>query len=524
MTAVIGIGHTIYGNERVGGESGLCADDQSLEHNERGDEPMGWGQSVAAGLCMGGIILGGLLFLLRLFVGWVFERVFLRVTTDPYWENLFQTYRMAARSTPGNLVETNLRSPGKKPCPTVVSARRICSPWENILFNPVYLDRLPLKETNLVETAVVIGPDAARPLRIEIPLLIGGMAYGTLSALAKQALAIGATKAGTATNTGNGGYLEQERAAAERLIVQYTTDGEMTPELIKTANAVEIDLGQSAWGTARVKAPNRKLLNQAKLWQALGISSADRRDGLSRLDRIGNALDLRALVEELRHLTNSVPIGVKIGATQWLERELTVFLEAGVDFISIDGAEGGAPGGTSAVLDSVGIPTLHALVRARRFLDSHETERKTSLLIGGGMTGPGTILKALALGADAVFLGTAALLAVVHTQATKLLPWEPPTNLVFFANRQSRRLNPFLGGESLARFLRNCVEEMRTVALMVGRDHLSEMSPMDLSSTHPKLAEWLGISWVGSAPQSVMDTEGKTASYPLAWEKQPKVN
>jgi glutamate synthase domain-containing protein 2 len=244
----------------------------------------------------------------------------------------------------------------------------------------------------------------------------------------------------------------------------------------------------------------------------LGISPKEPAEVSSRLSGVDGRSDLRPLVEELRSETNGVPIGVKIGATHWLEKELQIFLEAGVDFISIDGAEGGTHGGTT-VLDSVGIPTLHALVRARRFLNVYDPERAVSLLIGGGLTGPGTFLKALALGADAVFIGTAALLAVVHAQATKILPWEPPTSLVFFEGKHSKRLNPFIGGESLARFLKNSVQEMRTIALVVGRDQLSEIKPIDLCSTHARIGEWLEIPWVGSASSDEFNDIVKNQCY-----------
>ncbi|HEX2953944.1 MAG TPA: FMN-binding glutamate synthase family protein [Bacillota bacterium] len=475
---------------------------------------MGWSQGVTVGIFVGLIILVGGYFLLRLFIGWVFDQVFMRISMDPYWENLFATHNYAARFSSGEQVETELRS-STKPLPQrPFGARRILSPWDSIFFNPVYLDRLPLREANQVETAVVIGPAAARPLRVEIPILIGGMAYGTaLSALAKQALAIGATKAGTATNTGNGACLEQERAAAERLIVQYSRSSWGTnPDLIRNANAVEIQFGQGAWGAAPVKVPVQRIMNHARLRQVLGISPKEPAEVSSRLPGVGCRSDLRSLVEELRGETNGVPIGVKIGATHRLEKELPNFLEAGVDFISIDGAEGGTHGGAT-VLDSVGIPTLHALVRARRFLNTHDSERAVSLLVGGGLTGPGSFLKALALGADAVFIGTAALLAVVHTQATKILPWEPPISLVFFEGKHSKRLNPFAGAESLARFLKNCVQEMRTIALVVGRDHLSEIKPSDLCSTNAKIAEWLEIPWVGSAPREEFDDTVKNQCY-----------
>lgn len=460
-----------------------------------------WIQGIVYGVLIGIVLIIGGFFLARPIVGWIFGKFFVRIATDPYWENLFETYNIVSRISPGELVETELRSE-RRPPERPFGSRKIRSPWGDMFFNPVYLHRLPLQEPENVETTVVIGQSAARPLRLEIPILIGGMSYGTaLSAMAKQALAMGATKVGTATNTGDGASLAQERAAAERLIVQYgRSSWGKHSELIKSANAVEIQLGQGAWGPAPSVLPAKRLLAESRLRKILGLLPGDEAVMTSSFKGVGSGKELRRLIEEVRHESGGVPIGVKIGATQWLEAELGEIMEAGADFISVDGAEGGTHGGSPALLDGMGIPTLYALVRARRFLDRHDPAHKVSLLIGGGLTGPGSFLKAMALGADAVFIGTAALLAIVHTQAKKVLPWEPPTSLLFFESKHANQFDPFAGAQSLANFLRNSTQEMRQLALIAGRGHLKNVGRADLCSIDRQLAEWLDIPWVGAVP------------------------
>ncbi len=429
----------------------------------------------------------------------IFAFLYKRITTERYWSNLFETYNLAKMIGLGRLVETELRSAHGQPPGRPFGRRNAVSPWNDLYFNPVYLHRLPLLDYTQVGTEVVIGPEAKYPLKLKIPVLIGGMAYGTaLSAKTKQALALGATMAGTASNTGNGPFLPVERAAAEKLIIQYARGSWAKDlEVIQKADAVEIQLGQGLWGPAPAELPPRRLARNPKLRRLLGVKPGEKAVIPPRLLEAETDHELKELVKALRAHAEGVPVGFKLGATQWLERELEILVRAKPDFIAIDGMEGGTHGGLGSSLDALGTPTLYVLVRARQFLTEKKLTGKISLLVGGGLYTGMDFLKALALGADAVFIGTIALIALVHTQAVKVLPWDPPTKLIFEGGRQKDKLNIDQGAQSLANFLKASVQEMQVAALCLGKDHLSAVDKGDLSTANRELAAYLGIRWCG---------------------------
>ncbi|NLW55166.1 MAG: FMN-binding glutamate synthase family protein [Firmicutes bacterium] len=429
----------------------------------------------------------------------IFGFVYTKLTTEPYWTNLFETYNIMKMVGLGRLLETELRSAHGQPPARPFGRRVILSPWNDLLFNPVYLHRLPLLDYNTVESDVVIGPRARYPLKLKLPILIGGMAYGTaLSAQTKQALAMAATMTGTAANTGNGPFLPAERSIAEKLIIQYSRGSWAKDlEVLNEGDAIEIQLGQGLWGPAPAEIPPQRLARNPKLRSLLGVGPGEKAVIPPRLLEVEDGRELRALVENLRKKTGGVPIGIKLGATQWLEKELEILVRASPDYIAIDGMEGGTHGGLASALDGLGIPTLYAVERARKFLEQKGLRDKISLLVGGGLYSGMDFLRALALGADAVFIGTIALLALVHTQGAKVLPWEPPTELIFYQGKQKDKLNIPQAAQNLANFLKASLQEMQITALCLGRSHLKAVTKTDLSSTNRDLAEYLGIKWCG---------------------------
>ena len=418
----------------------------------------------------------------------LFSLLILQMGKDPTWELFRQSVKNNTQQEP---------------------YKNAMSPWESMRFNPVYLHRLPLWRPQEVGTDVVIGPDALRPLCLRLPILIGGMGYGTaLTSRAKQALALAATKAGTAANTGSGPYLPEERAAAEKLVVQFTRgEWEREQDCYAKADAVEIQFGEGNRGAAPVTVPWSRLAADPKLRKItgnkMGFNIGPRFKGIETVD------ELTDQVNRLRKLSKGAPIGVKLGATQWLEQELGYILRSGVDFISIDGAEGGGAFSTMN-LDGIGIPTLHALVRARRFIDSAQTEKKVSLLVGGCLNTPDSFLKALALGADAVFIGTAAIMAMICSQAGKLMPWESPFELIRTGGKREDKLDPHTSAESLSAFLRQSLYQMQTIALAIGRSHLQEVSTIDLCSVDQSFSEWLGVDWTGHPSSVIGPNHNKT--------------
>ncbi|MGQ9778307.1 MAG: glutamate synthase-related protein [Bacillota bacterium] len=183
-----------------------------------------------------------------------------------------------------------------------------------------------------------------------------------------------------------------------------------------------------------------------------------------------------------------------------MEEELAAVLPAEPDFLALDGGEGGTHGLATALHDALCLPTLYGLCRAERFLRMKGVRNRLSLLVGGGLAQPADFLKAMALGADAVYVGTASLLAIAHGQVEKATPYEPPTELVFHRGARAAAFDPEKGAEHLARYLRSCVAEMKLVAKALGRRSLAEVSRDDLCCLDRGLAELAGVRWAGLPP------------------------
>ena len=354
----------------------------------------GWGclfwSALAGSLAALAIAAIRLFLLLRPLLDRLADFVSRRLFKDPYHENILEMVNVAMKVGPMDLVELELRSESGQSERRPFGARRIYSNWDRFFFSPVYVSAQPLPGSTNVETRVTIGPRAAKPLQIEIPIMIGGMAWGNaLSTRAKIALARGASLVGTATNTGSGPYLPAEREAAGLLIIQITRAGWMRePEIMRQGDMVEIGLGHGAVGSAANHVEPTEL-----------VIDPDYREALAGAKPMSDTMlpegagpgPLRDLVARIREITGGVPVGVKIGATDRLEAELTAILQAEPDFIAIDGAEGGTHGLGTALHDATGLPTLFALCRADRFLRMRGLRDRLSLIVGGGLIPAGHV-------------------------------------------------------------------------------------------------------------------------------------
>ncbi|HEY8486523.1 MAG TPA: FMN-binding glutamate synthase family protein, partial [Limnochordales bacterium] len=421
-----------------------------------------------------------------------------RLLSEPYRESLWALIAGLEHSPPMITVENSLRaSTGQTPSRPVGPPRRYT--LDGVSFRPAQLARRPLQPEEPVDTRVVIGPAARRPMHLDIPVLVGAMAYGT--ALARDvvlAIAAGASRAGTAYNAGNAPWFDRLRRACSRLVVQVTgTPMVAPPHAVRQADAVEVRVGRGAWAGAgevvdpgslapavrRAVSPSHPLVVPAG---ALAPGPAGEQ--------------LRGLVQHLRELAGGAPVGVKLAAGHDLEADLDVALGAGVDFVAVDGREGGTHGSPPILQDDFGIPTLHAVCRARRHLDRRGAGRQVSLLVGGGLLTPGDCLKCLALGADAVYLGTAVLFAAAHLQSLMALPWEPAMALVSAGSRLGRRFRRSEGERTVARFLQAVVAEMAVGARALGRRALREVGRDDLVALDEATATVTGLPLAASCP------------------------
>ncbi|HBE79921.1 MAG TPA: FMN-binding glutamate synthase family protein [Firmicutes bacterium] len=446
---------------------------------------------LATGLSFLGLGILGLLLWKPAFNVWM-DAFVKRLLKDPYPENIGEMYNVFHKVGVQNVLETDLRGASGEVLQRPFGTPRRYSEWDRLLLNPVYLSRKPVPESLEIETKVTIGPQAKRPLEIDIPLMIAGMAYGIgLSLNAKLALVKGANQEKTAVNSGAGPYLPEERKHGDRLIIQYHRGSwGKNEEWLRQANAVEIQLGTGALSSAPVYIKPQDLSPELQSYMHLG-----RDEGLSfnaAFDNVKSGPELTKLVNYLRQITNGVPIGVKIGATHLLEAELQIITAAGIDFLTIDGKEAGTYFGPGILEDDVGLPTLPALCRTVTFLKNAKLKSKISLIVSGGLVTPGQVLKALVLGADAVYLGTAVLIALAHNQIAKVIPWEPITELIYERGKFKDRLIVDQAARSVANFLKSCNQEIILAMRCLGKTSLKQLTIEDLSALTPEISKMTG--------------------------------
>ncbi len=424
----------------------------------------------------------------------VLRRFTRRLFTDPYHENLWETVTAIRRYGLQAVLETELRAASGKEIYRPFGRFRTFPGFDDLLFDPAQLARLPTSEEVPVEMATVLGPRSARPLHIEIPLLITGMGYAVaLSPKAKEALARGAAMAGTATNTGMGPLLPDERRLARSLILQFNRgDWNKTSDILRLGDAIEIQLGQGA--QAGIGFPVEAKDFPPELRRAFGLQPGQKETEFkNRMPGMEAATDLIPLVARLRRITDGVPIGVKMAAGDHLESDLMMAVLASVDYVQLDGAEGGTQGSLPILADDFGLPTFLAVCRAHRFLAMIDPGMRPSLIISGGLSSPGHFLKALALGADAVAIGSAALFALAHNQTSLAVPWEPPLTTVVYGQPAARRLDVDKAAESLARFLASVRKEMESAVRAVGKTSVHAVGRDDLMALEPWVADVAGV-------------------------------
>ena len=376
-------------------------------------------------------------------------------------------------------------------------AKRPLPGLDDLLFLGASMSRYPLEGyRENCGTDVVLGTRFAKnPLRLKIPITIAGMSFGSLSGQAKEAMGRGATIAGTSTTTGDGGMTPEERGQSETLIYQYLPSRYgMNPDDLRKADAIEVVVGQGAkpggGGMLLGLKISERVAEMRNLPQGIDQRSACRHPDWTGPD------DLEIKISELREITDwEKPIFIKIGgARPYYDTALSV--KAGADVIVMDGMQGGTAATQEVFIEHVGQPTLACIRPAVKALQELGMHRKVQLIVSGGIRNGADVAKALALGADAVSIGTAALVALgdndpeleeeyrkLGTTAGAYDDWhegQDPAGISTQDPELSKRLDPVLAGRRLANYLKVMTLEAQTIARACGKSHVHNLEPEDL--------------------------------------------
>ena len=362
--------------------------------------------------------------------------------------------------------------------------------WDEILVLGAQLDPMPLDEHAPVVTETVIGPHAKKPLVLQNPVYVSHMSFGALSREAKISLAKGSAMAQSAMCSGEGGILPEEMAAAEKYIFEYVANlYSVTPETLREADAIEIKIGQGTKPGMGGHLPGEKVTPEIARVRNKPVG----KDVIapSRFPGVDTKEDLKELVAQLRMASEGRPIGVKIAAGR-IERDLAFCLFAEPDFITIDG-RGGATGSSPQLLrDCASVPTIYALSRARAYLDSVGSD--VSLVITGGLRVSADVAKALAMGADAVAMASAPLIAMACQQYRICGTGMCPVGVATQDPELRERLKTDIAAQRVANFLNVTLEELRMFARITGHENLHDLSCDDLCTTSREISAYTKIN------------------------------
>ncbi|MGY1722639.1 FMN-binding glutamate synthase family protein [Blastococcus sp. SYSU DS0533] len=397
-------------------------------------------------------------------------------------------------------------------------AKRKVPHFDDLLFLGASMSRYPLEGyRERCDTDVVLGNrNATYPLHLATPVTIAGMSFGALSGRAKEALGRGASEVGTSTTTGDGGMTPEERGQSKHLVYQYLPSRYgMNPDHLRMADAIEVVLGQGAKPGGGGMLLGQKITERVAGMRTLPMG-VDQRSACRHPDWTGPD-DLEIKIRELREITDwEKPIYVKIGATRTYY-DVKLAAKAGADVIVLDGMQGGTAATQDVFIEHVGIPTLAALPQAVQALQEEELHRKVQLVVSGGIRNGADLAKCMALGADAVAIGTAALIALgdnaphldaeyrrLGSAAGYYDDWQAgrdPAGITTQDDELAQRLDPVQGGRRLANFIRVMTMEAQIIARACGKAHLHSLEPEDLVALTIEAAAMArvplaGTSWI----------------------------
>lgn len=369
--------------------------------------------------------------------------------------------------------------------------------WDDIQILPAQMARKPLLDDAAVATSVTIGPRAAKPLQLDIPLFVSDMSFGALSEEAKTALARGAQMAGTGICSGEGGMLPEEQAENSRYFYELASARfGWSLDHVARVQAFHFKGGQGAKTGTGGHLPGEKV--QDRIAEVRDLEPGQAAISPATFTDLHTPADFRRLADQVRERSGGIPIGFKLSANH-IEDDIDFALEAGADYIILDGRGGGTGAAPLIFRDHISIPTIPALARARRHLDAR-AGREVTLVITGGLRMPEDFAKAMALGADAVAVSNSAMQAVGCIAARMCNSNNCPVGVATQKPELRKRLDVQIGAERLARYFGASVELMQVLARACGHDSLSGFTPRDITAWKRDVAELSGIRFAGVSP------------------------
>ncbi len=369
--------------------------------------------------------------------------------------------------------------------------------WDDLQFVVGQLARMPLLDSAKVGTELVIGPKAKKPLILKLPLFVSDMSFGALSEEAKVALAKGAELAGTGICSGEGGMLPEEQAANGRYFYELASARfGFGWDKVKKCQALHFKGGQGAKTGTGGHLPGCKI--KGKIAQVRGLQPGQDAVSPARFPEWDDLSQFRDFAQQVREQTGGIPIGFKLSA-QHIEQDLDAALEIGVDYIILDGRGGGTGAAPLIFRDNISVPTIPAIARARRHLDS-DSHKHVTLIATGGLRTPADFAKAMALGADGVAVSNSAIQAIGCLGMRACHTNNCPVGIATQRDNLRARLLVDEAAERLARFFVAASELMAVMARACGHHHLHEFNIHDLTTFDREMAYLTGVAYGGVIP------------------------
>lgn len=393
------------------------------------------------------------------------------------------------------LAQNGLKNYGKHgPSASMGVDRNTLPKWEDIQFLPAQLAKRPLMDEMPVSTKVTIGPNAQKPLTLDMPLFVSDMSFGSLSKEAKIALAKGAEMAGTGICSGEGGMLPEEQENNSRYFYELASAKfGFSFDKVKKAQAFHFKGGQGAKTGTGGHLPGNKV--SAEIAAVRGLKPGQAAISPATFPDLVTIADFRGVAQEVRMLTGGIPVGYKIAASH-IEADIDFALEVGVDYIILDGRGGGTGSAPTILRDNINVPTIPALARARRHLDKVGAKGIT-LVITGGLRVAEDFAKAMMLGADAIAISNSALQAIGCLGMRACGSNNCPVGIATQKESLRSRLIIEASAQQLYNFLTASNDLIKVIARACGYDDISKFNNGDLSTFSYDMHRLAGIAYAG---------------------------